>query len=220
MSDDKAATCGHTVTDEDGVEEPCGRVAVGWRWYQDVAHEDCLERACSFHENEGGRRLHAAGAERDALRAKVAVVETLAVMGVREQWPPDEWRVRLLSAVGNATPTEPTREATECRCTPCPGRGNDGHGLTHCAECCFGSGVVAEIDCPTHGAAREAAEDGADHIGRSFEGHQLEDSCPCKKARCGLAVATSDPTCREHSFQAAKTIRQSHRAQDCPARKP
>lgn len=25
----------------------------------------------------------------------------------------------------------------------CPGRGNDGHGLNHCAECCFGTGVVA-----------------------------------------------------------------------------
>jgi len=39
-----------------------------------------------------------------------------------------------------------------CDCPPCPGRGNDGHGMTHCAECCFGSGVVADIDCPTHGA--------------------------------------------------------------------
>jgi len=29
----------------------------------------------------------------------------------------------------------------------CPGRGNDGHGLTHCAECCFGSGwLVTNAD--------------------------------------------------------------------------
>lgn len=39
----------------------------------------------------------------------------------------------------------------ECACPPCPGRGNDGHGMTHCAECCFGSRVVADIDCPIHG---------------------------------------------------------------------
>ncbi|GAB2970142.1 DNA-methyltransferase [Nocardioides montaniterrae] len=41
--------------------------------------------------------------------------------------------------------------ATDCACPPCPGRGNDGHGMTHCAECCFGTGVEADIDCPTHG---------------------------------------------------------------------
>lgn len=38
-----------------------------------------------------------------------------------------------------------------CECPPCPGRGNDGHGLTHCAECCFGTGVEADLDCPIHG---------------------------------------------------------------------
>lgn len=38
----------------------------------------------------------------------------------------------------------------ECRCAPCPGRGNDGHGMTHCAECCFGTGVEAEAGCPEH----------------------------------------------------------------------
>lgn len=38
-----------------------------------------------------------------------------------------------------------------CECLPCPGRGNDGHGLTHCAECCFGTGVLVDLDCPVHG---------------------------------------------------------------------
>ena len=41
--------------------------------------------------------------------------------------------------------------AALCDCPPCPGRGNDGHGLSHCAECCFGSGVEADIDCLVHG---------------------------------------------------------------------
>lgn len=38
-----------------------------------------------------------------------------------------------------------------CACPPCPGRGNDGHGMTHCAECCFGTGVEADPSCPVHG---------------------------------------------------------------------
>lgn len=50
------------------------------------------------------------------------------------------------------------REAERaCACPPCPGRGNDGHGLTHCAECCFGTGVEADIDCPIHGEAERDA---------------------------------------------------------------
>ena len=49
------STCGHTVVDRDGMEQPCGRPSVGWRWYQDlVEHEDCLGQACAWHENTGG----------------------------------------------------------------------------------------------------------------------------------------------------------------------
>ena len=49
-----------------------------------------------------------------------------------------------------ATPDQPTSGAETCDCPPCPGRGNDGHGMTHCAECCFGSGVEVEPGCPVH----------------------------------------------------------------------
>lgn len=56
------------------------------------------------------------------------------------------------------------------------------------------------------------------HIGRSFAGTPLEDSCPCPKAACGLVITagldTSD--CPEHAFRAAKTMRQGHRAEQCP----
>jgi hypothetical protein len=38
-----------------------------------------------------------------------------------------------------------------CACPPCPGRGNDGHRMTHCAECCFGTRVEADEFCPIHG---------------------------------------------------------------------
>jgi hypothetical protein len=44
----------------------------------------------------------------------------------------------------------------ECRCAPCPGRGNDGHGMTHCAECCYGTGVEAEYGCPVHNPTADA----------------------------------------------------------------
>lgn len=55
------------------------------------------------------------------------------------------------------------------------------------------------------------------HIGRSFVGHPLEDECPCQKAPCGLVVLSKvDPTCPEHRFMAAKTIRQTHQLAKCP----
>lgn len=53
------------------------------------------------------------------------------------------------------------------------------------------------------------------HIGRSFTGHPLEDDCPCVKAPCGL-VEVEDEDCPQHSWRAAKTIRQTHMSTDCP----
>lgn len=61
--------CGYTVTDEDGILQPCDRPTTGWRWYQDVEHEDLLEVACELHENEGGRRMHAAEAKIEQVEA-------------------------------------------------------------------------------------------------------------------------------------------------------
>jgi hypothetical protein len=63
--------CGHTVVDGEGIEQPCDRAATGWRWYQDVEHEDCLEPACDRHANEGGRRMHAAEAALARVEAEV-----------------------------------------------------------------------------------------------------------------------------------------------------
>jgi hypothetical protein len=68
--------------------------------------------------------------------------------------------------------------------------------------------------------ADDPDREGADlHIGRSFEGHTLEDSCPCVKAACGLVPSNAtDPGCLHHPAERAKTIRQSHSADRCPAR--
>ena len=78
------ATCGYAVTDSNGEQAPCDRPAHGWRWYQDVEHEDMIDIACVWHENVGGAiiaglvgRLEAVTAERDALAAAVARVRAL-----------------------------------------------------------------------------------------------------------------------------------------------
>jgi hypothetical protein len=56
------------------------------------------------------------------------------------------------------------------------------------------------------------------HIGRSWEGHRLEDACPCPQAPCGLVIQDEvDPACPEHPFERVKSIRQSHPADHCPA---
>lgn len=60
---------------------------------------------------------------------------------------------------------------------------------------------------------------GTAHIGRSWDGHPLEDRCPCPKQPCGLVKADErDPSCEEHS--GTKTIRQTHDHAACPAREP
>lgn len=71
--------------------------------------------------------------------------------------------LRPLVNEDGSTRVRPYRPGT-CACPPCPGRGNDGHGMTHCAECCFGSGVEADEDCPDHGrdaVLRPGTPDGA-----------------------------------------------------------
>jgi hypothetical protein len=71
-------------------------------------------------------------------------------------------------------------------------------------------------------AAREPQPaPGGSHIGRSWDGHGIEDDCPCPKAPCGLVVQeTAAETCDEHPLSACRTIRQSHRADECPAITP
>lgn len=54
------------------------------------------------------------------------------------------------------------------------------------------------------------------HVGRSWDGHPLEDDCPCPKELCGLvSLSRADPACEQHSGM--KAIRQSHSPSDCPA---
>lgn len=60
---------------------------------------------------------------------------------------------------------------------------------------------------------------GMSHIGRSWPGDtHLEDTCPCEKAPCGLAIADSNPDCPEHAMWGTKTLRQWHDEETCPNR--
>lgn len=55
------------------------------------------------------------------------------------------------------------------------------------------------------------------HIGRSWTGHDLEDNCPCPQAACGLIESGNiSADCDQHPLRAYKSIRQGHRAHDCP----
>lgn len=54
------------------------------------------------------------------------------------------------------------------------------------------------------------------HVGRSWNGHPLEDQCPCVKAACGLVAEVND-MCGQHGVMASKTMRQIHHARDCEA---
>lgn len=51
------------------------------------------------------------------------------------------------------------------------------------------------------------------HVGRSWAGHDLEDSCPCPQAACGLALPVGG--CPEHGLEAGKTFRQMHTEEAC-----
>lgn len=57
------------------------------------------------------------------------------------------------------------------------------------------------------------------HIGRSFEGHRLEDQCPCPQEPCGLIdTMKAVEECKHHVLGAGATIRQAHPANTCPAK--
>ena len=57
------------------------------------------------------------------------------------------------------------------------------------------------------------------HSGRSWTGHDVEDSCPCNQEACGLVdVFKADPDCTQHPIGRSKTMRQGHDADLCPAK--
>ncbi|ROO51042.1 hypothetical protein EDC02_5906 [Micromonospora sp. Llam0] len=58
------------------------------------------------------------------------------------------------------------------------------------------------------------------HVGRASSGTVIEQQCGCRLAACGLVELTDDSinhACEHHPMRRAKTMRQMHRASQCPA---
>lgn len=59
------------------------------------------------------------------------------------------------------------------------------------------------------------------HVGRSWVGTPLEDTCPCPKEPCGLVdITRANPDCTQHPPTRYKSMRQGHSADVCPAALP
>lgn len=57
------------------------------------------------------------------------------------------------------------------------------------------------------------------HMGRSWSDTRLEDDCLCPKAPCGLVDPENvAPLCPQHGYGTARTMRQLHDSNKCPAR--
>ncbi|SFO60248.1 hypothetical protein [Amycolatopsis rubida] len=100
--------CGFTIVLPDGAEAPCGKETTGWRWYQDVGHEDALEPACDWHANEGGRRMHEMAvklgeveAARDDLAAAERFMNLDRAQAARATADRDKLREQLREAVAH-----------------------------------------------------------------------------------------------------------------------
>lgn len=57
------------------------------------------------------------------------------------------------------------------------------------------------------------------HVGRSWTGHDIEDSCTCVQEACGLVRESQAADCLEHGLFACRTMRQGHQPEDCPGAK-
>lgn len=88
-----------------------------------------------------------------------------------------------------------------------------GYGRNSC-----GYDGCERIDNHVHySASQPARTDWTYHAGRSWSGTVIEDACPCVKEACGL-VGEPDPACEQHGLAHARTMRQGHYADECPAR--
>lgn len=144
---------------------------------------EALARECGGHEAAGDSTTCLTCHVQATVEAILAAhVEPYRSALARVEALADEWetfpctcanghasdcRVAMLDAALRPVPTEATGG---CHCPPCPGRGSDGHRMTHCAECCFGTGVEADPGCPAHGAANYATTEATSGEGAERRG--------------------------------------------------
>jgi hypothetical protein len=55
-------------------------------------------------------------------------------------------------------------------------------------------------------------------MGRAWDGHAIEDACPCQKEPCGLVGERFNPECPQHGLKFSRTMRSGHFADQCPAK--
>lgn len=78
-----------------------------------------------------------------------------------------------------------------------------------------GHTITAEPPFPTTAVQPAATW----HVGRAWSGHDIEDECPCPQELCGLVdTSRADPDCDQHPPTRARSLRQGHRSDQCPAR--
>lgn len=55
------------------------------------------------------------------------------------------------------------------------------------------------------------------HVSRTWEGHGVEDACPCPQEPCGfVAPDRAVPECRHHPEERVKAMRRGHPSDACP----
>lgn len=146
----------------------------------------------------------------ESLRAQLAERTQVLVDTDAER---ERLRVSLYKACDQIAKTPaPAPTSAPLAASHSPAGDRDGETGTEGATGREGDSGTAGLDADTGPALRN------DHIGRSWTTRQIEDACPCEKALCGLVVENAvTEECREHHWSAARTMRQSHPADECPA---
>lgn len=111
-------------------------------------------------------------------------------------------------------------------CPACNGAslflGHGGYVTCSRIDCSEPDAASTALEQPAVGAQqpKDASASSGNHVGRSFPGmpNDIEAVCPCPKAPCGLVIEDQiGEDCGQHHWSAAKTMRQSHPADQCPA---
>jgi len=166
------------------------------------------------------------GAPWDAIHDRARTLRT-ADESAREGWE----QAAIQRSRATAWREEAERLRIDRAAESAPATGHDDSETEGEAPCCSDPtcaciqvNAAGRCECARWDAGQPTAEqqpgEAGHHIGRSFPGmtNDNEANCPCAKAPCGLVIQDQvDEECKQHHWSAAKTMRQSHPADACPA---
>lgn len=98
----------------------------------------------------------------------------------------------------------------------------EGFTAVYCQRCTpgllVGADELAQHNAEHHAATRVSSGlAAAYHVTRSTGPSDLEAGCPCPKEPCGgVDTARANPDCDQHPASRSKTMRNIHRADQCP----